>query len=186
MKFRMLLTVLILLGATATLLVGCKDSAQSYVLVVECDDAVSKKSVEVDLIGVTPGDKSEWEAYSVTKYWEPDDKKRGSATDKVSRKFGGADQPRRHVLSLKNPDVKKTWSEWMSRGVTEVIVIANLRPGYAIKDEPGNADPRRKNIPLKPKVLKELYPDAKGFRIFVQDASVRIDPLDKVPKDATK
>src|SRR6185295_5811146 len=141
----------------------------------------AKKSVEVDLIGATASDKPVWEAYKISKYWDPEDKQRASATDKVTRKFGGTDQPRRHILSLKDLVVKENWAKWMGRGVTELFVIANLRPGYQIPDETGNADPRRKSIPLKPKVLKELYPDAKAFRIFVQDASIRIDPLDKIP-----
>ncbi len=183
MKIRILLPVLMLLGTLTTLLVGCKDKAEPCFLIIECDDAVAKKSVEVDLIGATASDKPLWEAYKISKYWNPEDKQRASATDKITRKFGGVDQPRRYVLSLKDPAVKENWTKWMGRGVTELFVVANLRPGYEVTDEIGNADVRRKNIPLKPKVLKEMYPNAKGFRIFVQDASIRIDPLDKIPKE---
>lgn len=183
MKNRILLSLFVLLGGTAMLMVGCTDKVQPYLLVVECDDAIAKRSVEVDLLGVTALEKPEWEAYSVSKYWEPDDKKRASAVDKVIKEFGPG-HPRRYVLSLKDPAVKQIWSAWMGRGVTDLIVIAHLKS--VTGDERGNADPRRKTLPLKLKLVKELYPKAKGFRIFVQDGSVRIDPLDEIPKDPTK
>jgi hypothetical protein len=183
MKIRIFLPLFILLSTAAMLLVGCADKAQPYFLIIECDDAVARRAVEVDLVGVTALEKPEWEAYSITKYWEPEDKKRGSAGDKMTREFGTG-HPRRYVLSLKDPDVKQVWMAWMGRGVTDLIVIAHLKS--VTTDEKGNADPRRKTLPLKVKIVKELYPKAKAFRIFVQDGSVRIDPLDEIPKEAAK
>ncbi len=184
MKKRFLLPVFSLLAVVSFALVGCGDKAESYALVIECDDAVAKRSVEVDIIGVNPSKKGEVLACSVNDYWKPDDKTRAGLGDRsVTKKFG-ADHPRRYVMSLKDPDVKKLWADWRSRGVSDIIIIANLKP--VTNDAPGVTDPRRKLIPLKAKVIKEDYPDAKAFRVFVQEASVSIDPLNEIPKDAGK
>ena len=170
-------------AAAALILVGCGDKAKTFTLVIECDDAISKRSVEVDLIGVNPSNKDQVLSYPVTAYWDPNDKQRASQSDRVIKNFGPG-LPRRYVMNLKDPEVKKIWAKWISRGVTDVIIIANLKT--VITDVAGIADPRRKLIPRKSKEIKENYPDAKGFRIFIQDASVSIDPLHEIPKETTK
>jgi hypothetical protein len=184
MKQSLSWSLAILAIAVASLLsTGCKDEAKPYTLVVECDNDIARKSVDVDLIGVTALDKPEWEAYSINKYWQGDDARRKQGGDKLTLQFG-IGHTNRYVLNLKDPAVKQRWQSWMGRRVTDLIVIAHLRG--VTTDARGNEDPRRKTLPLKSKAIKEIYPDAKAFRILVQDSGVRIDPLDAVPKDTEK
>jgi hypothetical protein len=153
---------------------GCGDSVKSYNLVVECDDAVANKSVTVDLIGATDLEKPEWESYSINKYWQPSDKKRGAA-QKETVLFGPG-KPKSYTFRLADPQWKSKWKQWQARRVTHLVVIADL--SHITEDAMGNADPRRKTIPLN----KKSWPGVSSFRIRVQDGGIGIDPLEQKPK----
>lgn len=93
-------------------------------------------SIQVDLIGVTEAEKPYWEGYNIDKYWSDGDLRRKNAQPLTQvLKMG---QP--WVVSMNNPK----WQEWLNRGATELLVIANL-PGHF---DAGPADPRRIFLPL--------------------------------------
>jgi hypothetical protein len=97
-------------------------------------------TITVDLIGITPSEKSGWEGYSMDKYWQdPQDLRRKDA-DKITQ-----------LLELNKPWVvprdDPMWQRWLSRGATELMVLADL-PGHW---PAGVADPRRKFFTLNKK-----------------------------------
>ncbi len=153
---------------------GCGDKPQTYNLLLECDDVVAKKSVRVDIIPVSKIDLPEWEAYPVSKYWQPQNPKRAGA-EKLTKNFGFG-QPKSYVLKSSDPEIKTKWKDWMNRHVSHLVVIADL--DSVSDDAAGNADPRRKIIPLN----KKSWPDTSTLRILVQDGGIRVDPLEKLPK----
>jgi len=93
-------------------------------------------SIDVDLIGITELEKPAWEGYDIDKYWRDGDLRRQNA-NKITQilKMG---QP--WTVSIDDPK----WQEWMNRGVTELLIIANL-PGHF---DAGSGDPRRLFLPL--------------------------------------
>jgi len=94
-------------------------------------------SIEVDLIGVTESEKPYWEGYNIDKYWTDGDLRRKNAKP-LSQDFQSG---KRWVVSV--DDTK--WQEWINRGATSLLVIANL-PGHF---DAGPADPRRIFLPLE-------------------------------------
>jgi hypothetical protein len=128
----------------------------------------------VDLIPVTQFELPEWEGYSINKYWQPQDRKRGSV-EKITKNFGFG-QTNSYVLKMSDPEMKAKWKSWLNRRVSHLVVVADL--DSVTEDAPGNADPRRKIIPLNKKSL----PDTSAIRILVQDGGVRFEPLEKLPK----
>jgi hypothetical protein len=165
---------IVLLLGFSLLLNGCGDKTQTYNILLECDDVVAKKSVRVDLIPVSKIDLPEWEAYPVSKYWQPQNTKRAGA-DKITKNFG-LGQPKSYVLKLSDPEIKAKWRDWLNRRVSHLVVIADL--DSVTDDAAGSADPRRKIIPLN----KKSWPDTSTLRILVQDGGVRVDGLEKLPK----
>lgn len=166
--------LVLVVGAVVLAGNGCGDKPQSYHLLLECDDVVAKKSVRVDLIPVSQIDLSGWEAVQLSKYWQPQNTKR-SGTEKITRNFGFG-QPRSYVLRISDPDIKDKWRDWLRRGVTHLVVLADL--DSVTEDAPGNADPRRKIIPLN----KKSWPDTSAIRILVQDGGIRVERVEKLPK----
>jgi len=155
---------------------GCGDKTQTYNILLECDDVVAKKSVRVDLIPVSKIDLAEWEAYPVSKYWQPQNPKRAGA-EKITKNFGFG-QPKSYVLKASDPDIKAKWKDWLNRRVTHIVVIADL--DSVTDDAAGAADARRKIIPLNAK----SWPDTSTLRILVQDGGIRVDALEKLPKSS--
>lgn len=164
-----------LMAAGVVVLAGCGDKARPYHLLLECDEVVAKNSVRVDLVPVSQFELQDMEGYSVSKWWDPQDRKRASMADKITKNFG-IGQPRSYLIKTSDPEIKAKWRDWLNRRVTHVIVLADL-PGVT-QDLPGNADPRRKIIPLNKKSL----PDTSAIRVLIQAGGVRIDPLEKLPK----
>jgi len=93
-------------------------------------------SIRVDLIGVPDADMPAWESYNMDDYWKDGDPRRREA-DKLEQTLQ-TDQP----WVIPNTDPK--WNEWLDRGATELLIIADL-PGHF---EPGSGDPRRLFISL--------------------------------------
>jgi hypothetical protein len=93
-------------------------------------------SIQVDLIGITESEQPKWEGYSMDQYWSDGDLRRINA--KPLTKTLAMNQP----WTISETDPK--WQEWLDRGATELVIIANL-PG---KFPPGSADPRLNFFPL--------------------------------------
>jgi hypothetical protein len=110
-----------------------------YGINVNLDPSLKDASVAVDVVGVTPLTLPRLDNYSMTSYWQPNDEMRNGA-DKLTFTLGsGSDS---HTVPM--TDAK--WNEWLSHGVTELVVLADL-PGV-IDDKAGSLDPRRQELPL--------------------------------------
>jgi len=114
-----------------------------YNIQVNLDQSLKDSSMIVDLVGVNPSSLPSWEAYSMTKYWQRGDAKRADATDKFTIDFVSGKS-----LSNTLNSTNALWAKWLARGVTHVVVLANL-PGAPRADVPGNQDPRRQILPLE-------------------------------------
>ena len=93
-------------------------------------------SIQVDLIGITESEKQKWEGYSMDQYWSDGDLRRANSRPLTQT------LTKDHPWQISENDPK--WQEWLDRGATELVIIANL-PG---KFPPGSADPRLNFFPL--------------------------------------
>jgi hypothetical protein len=120
-------------------------------------------TIEVDLVGVTPLDKTSLEGYPVDKYFSANDPRRTGLKvdrDRLTRVLQ-SNEP--WLIDRKDP----IWAGWRERGVTELLVLARL-PG---RFEGGPNDPRRLFIPLQ----KGKW-DAQGstLEVEIQDTLIRV------------
>jgi hypothetical protein len=121
---------------------GVQGAPSKYNIQVSLAPTLKDSSMLVDLIGVNPASLPSWEAYSMTKYWQINDPKRADAFDKFTIDFVSGKSLTNTLAST-----NAIWSKWMSRGVTYVVVIANL-PGAPSPDKPGSQDARRQILSL--------------------------------------
>ena len=133
---------LLLAAATAAgfaLLTACSSSLSTVSL--QGSASVATSSVLVDVVGIGPNNKA-LEATPVSRYWQG-----GSALAKGESKSYrfGPNSPQAYTLGKNDP----IWKHWHDTGVTEVMVIADLPGVFA--DAPGDADPRRKILPISSK-----------------------------------
>jgi hypothetical protein len=136
-----------MLALMAVVLAGC-DSCKpgkpgpvgKYKLEISLDDSLKTSSVIVDLVGVNPSSLPRWEAYDMGKYWHEGDPMRRDADKKVLNFISG--QALTQALEITDPQ----WEQWKSKGVTHVLVLADL-PG-AQTSRPGTQDARRQLLPL--------------------------------------
>ena len=131
------------LAAAATagfaLLTGCSSSLSTVNL--QGSSSVTSSSVLVDVVGLGPNNQA-LKVTPVSKYWQG-----GSAQakgDSKSYRFG-PNSPQSYSLGPNDP----IWKHWHDTGATEVMVIADLPGVFA--DAPGDADPRRKILPISSK-----------------------------------
>jgi hypothetical protein len=105
------------------------------------DKIGSVKTVEVDLVGVNESELERWKQMSVKEFWEPDNAIRAGAKKYVMT-FGQGNLPKQ-ILVKKDP----IWKIWIGdRKAKYLVVLAYL---HWIKDQPGEADPRRVILPLE-------------------------------------
>lgn len=119
----------------------------------------TKASIQIDLIGVTEADKPYWAGYDLNKYWKSGDLRRRQA-DKLSK-----DLLSNESWAVDRADEK--WKDWLNRGATELLVIANL-PG---EFDSGPADPRRIFVSLDKKTWESK---TETLDIEVQDTLLRV------------
>jgi hypothetical protein len=131
----------------AAVLVGCETCKPGkpgpigrYNIEVTLDESLKSSSVIVDLVGVNPSSLPRWEAYDMAKYWSTGDSMRRDG-DKVVLNFVSGQAT---TNKLKSTDAQ--WDKWRSKGVTHVMVLADL-PG-APASRPGTQDARRQIITL--------------------------------------
>ncbi len=111
-----------------------------YTIEVTLDDSLKTSSVIVDLVGVNPSSLPRWEAYDMGKYWKEGDVMRRDA-DKVVLNFVSG-----QTLAKSMPNTDPQWEKWKAKGVTHVMVLADL-PGTQVS-RPGAQDARRQILPL--------------------------------------
>lgn len=130
-------------ATAAALLAGCSATRINTVN-LQGSGSVSAASVQVDVVGLNANSQT-LKALPVSQYW------RGGAAqykaDTKSFRFG-PNSPQTYTIAPTDP----IWKHWSDIGATEVMVIADL-PGV-FNDAPGDADPRRKVIPLAAKGSK--------------------------------
>ena len=95
-------------------------------------------SIQVDLIGVTPLERYAWEDYPINMYWQPGNARRAAERDKLTHAFDVGQ------ASWTVGRTNQIWQTWLQRGVTELLLIADL-PG---KFEDQAKDARRMFVPL--------------------------------------
>jgi len=136
------LSVLAALAITST---GCHPGPKPFKIAVQMDASFNGPRVPVDLVGVNANQRRQWEDKSVTEYWGDADILRASA--------------RRHTLEFNKGGEVQTlaekdpiWKTWMEEGgAGDVFVIADIPGMGKPNDAPGDADPRRRILPLNPK-----------------------------------
>lgn len=133
----------LLLTATAAIglsfLTACSSSLTSVTL--QGSPSVTSSSVLVDVVGIGPNNQA-LKLTPVSRYWQG-----GSAQakgDSKSYRFG-PNSPQTYTLGANDP----IWKHWQAIGATEVMVIADLPGVFA--DQPGDADARRKILPMSSK-----------------------------------
>ena len=102
---------------------------------------MASSSVLVDVVGIGPNNQA-LKGTPVSRYWQG-----GSAQakgDSKSFRFG-PNSPQSYTLGPNDP----IWKHWHDIGATEVMVIADLPGVFA--DAPGDADARRKLLPMSSK-----------------------------------
>lgn len=126
------------------LLTGCK-GVRPYTIVVETDPSFTTQRVLVDLVGVNASQRSQLEMKSVTEYWGDADPLRTSLSKKTLEFSKGGEKQ-----TLEEKD--ELYGKWIKeRGVSEVFVIADLPGMGKPQDAVGEADPRRRILPLNSK-----------------------------------
>lgn len=132
-------------AALALWFTGCKSGPTPFAVVVEMDASFTGQRVPVDLVGINASQRRQWEEKSVTDYWGDADPMRASA--------------RKHTLEFSKPGETKllkvddaVWTKWIAEGGAEdMFVIADLPGMGKPNDARGDADPRRRILPLNPK-----------------------------------
>src|SRR3990170_4452303 len=111
-------SLLLALAALSLLAGGCKTTPKpvAWTLVI---NKTTPASIEVDLIGVTPLDKTYWlNTVKPTDYWKPGNPTRRNAK-KLSSKFES------WPMWTVRPD-DPGWQNWFSYGASELLIIADL------------------------------------------------------------
>lgn len=129
--------LLLALAALSLLAPGCATTPKpaAWTLVI---NKTTPASIEVDLIGVTPLDKTFWlNTVKPNDYWKPGNSTRKNAK-KLSSKFESGPV---WTVRLDDP----TWQAWLASGASELLVFADLHLREASNDP---TDPRRLFLPL--------------------------------------
>ena len=134
-----------------------------YSIELALDESLKTSSVVVDLVGVNPSSLPRWEAYDMGKYWREGDPMRRDA-DKLVLDFVSGQE-----LTKTLPANDAQWEKWKSKGVTHVLVLADL-PG-AQTARPGNQDARRQILSLD----QCNWPDkTTGLKVLVQRSGIAV------------
>lgn len=121
------------------MLTGCSSSLDTVNL--QGSASVATSSVLVDVVGIGPNNQG-LKLLPVSKYWEG-----GAAQAKADAKSFrfGPNSPQSYTIAPTDP----IWKHWSDIGAKEVMVVADL-PGV-FPDLPGDADARRKILPISAK-----------------------------------
>ncbi|MDR1497339.1 MAG: hypothetical protein LBS59_02815 [Puniceicoccales bacterium] len=164
--------VVFALGMAVFAVGGCASSSPApHEISVSVDKPLENTSIQVDIFAVNDTtERSKWEGFSVSDYWEPDNTTRRDL-DRVTLEFG-----RNRPSGQYFPKADARWEHWISTGASSLVVIADI-PG--IRDG-GTTDVRRLILPLAPKAWEKDSDDP--VKILVKESGIRLlTPL--VPKE---
>jgi hypothetical protein len=136
----------------------------AHAITVVMDSSLQGQRVLVDLVGVNPSQKRQWEEKSMTEYWGSADALRSSAR-KVTFEFTSPDKPQ--GIPAKDP----IWKEWLGTGATEVLALADIPNLGRRDDKPGDADARRRVLPLD---AKRWAKGTKELRIILKRGGLEV------------
>lgn len=149
MKTWAFLTILIL---TAFFIGGCGGgSLHAYDVDVSLDPAVT--SAEVDLVGVSEAQLSQWDSYSLSSYFGGDDPMRAGSL-RYPIVFGPGSSAKQTVA--RNDPI---WSKWKQAGATRLAILAQW---------PGGSG--RQILPLDPAVW-----EGRRIGVVVQKPGLKIE-----------
>ena len=133
------------------LLTGCSSGLSTITL--QGSPSVTQSSVLVDVVGLNANTEA-LKLSPVPRYWQG-----GAAQAKGEAKSFrfGPNSPQTYTLAATDP----IWKHWHDTGVTEIMVIADL-PGV-FSDQPGDADARRKILPLSGSATATITVDKAGL-----------------------
>lgn len=98
-------------------------------------------TIDVDLIGVSKLEKSDWQNYNLNSYWDnPNDPRRNEARQNGDLVTFALKKGEPSMLKIDDPH----WKKWFSHGATELLVLARLPGAFS----GGADDPRRKFLHL--------------------------------------
>ena len=162
-------SLLLALVAVAWLAAGCgttKPKPVAWSLVI---NKTTPASIEVDLIGVTPLDKSYWlNTVKPNDYWKPGNPTRRNAK-KLSSKFESGP-------TWKVGPEDPLWQTWFGYGATELLIFADLHVRDASNDP---TDPRRFFLPLDKNAWDTKD---KVLNIVIEDERIYTTTPPKLPK----
>lgn len=98
--------------------------------------------VEVDLVGISSSDEQMWNGKKVSEYFSGSDRDRSSA---LKRTFVFSRTERAEKVLDRNDPI---WKEWKAKGVSRLLVLADI-PSLNATDAEGIRDPRRRIVPLE-------------------------------------
>ena len=161
--------LLLALAAVSLFAVGCgtaKPKPVAWTLVI---NKTTQDSIEVDLIGVTPLDKSYWlNTVKPNDYWKPGNSTRKNAK-KLSSKFESGPT---WTVGPDNPQ----WSSWFGYGATELLIFADL---HVLDPSNDPTDPRRFFLPLDKNAWAAKD---KVLNIVIEDERIYTTTAPKLPK----
>lgn len=137
---------LIVLGVAVLAGWGCSCDPTTFDVRVSITPDLSREldvgPVEVDLVGISSSDEAMWNGKRVSEYFSGSDRDR-SAAIKTTMVFSRTDSSSKS-LSRNDP----IWKEWKAKGVSRLLVLADI-PSLAASDSEGVRDPRRRILPLE-------------------------------------
>lgn len=152
---------------------GCTDSPGRYDITISLDDSLLNKTTEVHILAVNAADDPSWRGYSMTEYWKALDPKISSYPHATILFTGGETTTK--SFNQDTDEGGKRWSEWQQRGAVFLYILADL-PG-SFTDAPGDADPRRKILPLGQcnwEYLKDQKDKEKGIQIRLTSGGIEV------------
>ena len=136
-----------------SLLTACSNQLQG--VKISTSPELRRASVQVDVIGVSPSNRNAMENVPISKYFQAGNALRKNIQAK-SMRFGNA-QANAQSLDKNDP----VWRGWLDKKSQSIIIMADV-PGV-FDDLPGEADPRRKILPLSG---KEAQPGVVHLEVF--------------------
>jgi hypothetical protein len=131
-------------------------------------------SVEVDAVGVSENDLQVWTDKHVNEFFAPNSDARNDPATYRRVILLGQDQ-QTQTLSLDDKKIEALWDGWEKQKVMYLVLLSNYP--RLDTDVPGEADPRRRIIPL----TCERWEREKELRILVRHDGLRLEtqPLPK-------
>jgi hypothetical protein len=147
---------------------GCSKTkvakAVAQKVTVVMDPSLENQRVLVDLVGVNPNQRRQWQDKSMTEYWGDADPLRNSAR-KHTMEFSKTNAPQ--TLEISAP----IWKEWLNSGTMELFVLADLPNMGRGDDKPGDADARRRILSLDP---SQWAKNTKELRVLIKRGGLEV------------